>query len=127
MGRTTNAEVGLSLTELGLYSGGSDIAKGAFLLFLTNLIGIVAVAIAVFALQRYGHWKKALIGLGLTLALSGLLIQPLGRALHRLYVKSTALQAIASIATIAPDTFAARARFDSVNVTYRGDRLYIDI
>lgn len=127
LGRQTSVEAGLSLTELGLYSGGSDIAKGAFVLFLTNLIGIVAVGIAVFAMQRYGHWKKALIGLVLTLTLSALLIQPLGLALHRLYVKSTALRILATLGSVSPETFAAQAKIESVAVTYRGDDLYIYI
>jgi uncharacterized hydrophobic protein (TIGR00271 family) len=127
LGRQTSVEAGLSLTELGLYSGGSDIAKGAFVLFLTNLIGIVAVGIAVFAVQRYGHWKKALIGLVLTLTLSALLIQPLGLALHRLYVKSTALRILATLGSVSPETFAAQAKIESVAVTYRGDDLYIYI
>ncbi len=127
LGRRTSVEAGLSLTELGLYSGGSDIAKGAFVLFLTNLIGIVAVGIAVFAVQRYGHWKKALIGLVLTLTLSALLIQPLGLALHRLYVKSTALRTLATLGSVSPETFAAQAKIESVAVTYRGDDLYIYI
>jgi uncharacterized hydrophobic protein (TIGR00271 family) len=127
LGRQTSVEAGLSLTELGLYSGGSDIAKGAFVLFLTNLIGIVAVGIAVFAMQRYGHWKKALIGLVLTLTLSALLIQPLGLALHRLYVKSMALRILATLGSVSPETFAAQAKIESVAVTYRGDDLYIYI
>ncbi len=127
LGRQTSVEAGLSLTELGLYSGGSDIAKGAFVLFLTNLIGIVAVGIAVFAVQRYGHWKKALVGLVLTLTLSALLIQPLGLALHRLYVKSTALRILATMGSVSPETFVAQAKIESVNVTYQGNDLYIYI
>jgi hypothetical protein len=31
------ADVGLSFREVGLFSGGTDIAVGAFVLFLTNL------------------------------------------------------------------------------------------
>lgn len=127
VGREISAEVGFSMTEFGLYSGGSDIANGAFMLFLTNLIGIVAVAIVVFSLQRYGHWRQALIGLVLALTLSAFLIQPLGRALYKLYVKSAALNVIASLAANAPDTLAARGRIDTINVVYRGDQLFIHI
>ena len=61
MGRDTAAEVGLSLAEIGLVTSGSGIARGSFLLFMTNLIGIVAIGIAVFAAHRYGHWKAALV------------------------------------------------------------------
>ena len=75
LGRKATAEVGLSLSEFGLFSGGTDIAFGAFLLFLTNLVGIVIVAILVFVLQRYGEWKKALLSLFIFLGLSMLLIR----------------------------------------------------
>ena len=71
------AETGLSLSEFGLYSGGTDIAQGAFVLFLTNLIGIIGVAVLVFASQRYGEWKKALLALMLILGLSAFLVPPL--------------------------------------------------
>ncbi len=70
LGDRATAEAGLSLSEFGLYSGGADIALGAFLLFLTNLIGIVAVAILIFASQRHGEWKKALLAASLVAGVS---------------------------------------------------------
>ncbi len=127
LGRDASAEAGLSMTELGLYSGGSDIAEGAFVLFLTNLIGIVAIGIAVFSLQRYGQWRIAIVGLVLTLIVSTLLIQPLGKSLRELYVKSTALRLIASARSIAPNAFAAQAKIETLNVTYRSGELYVSI
>ena len=127
LGRDASAEAGLSMTELGLYSGGSDIAKGAFVLFLTNLLGIVAIGIAVFALQRYGQWKKAIVGLVLTLTLSTLLIQPLGQALRELYAKGTALRVIASMGSAAPNTFEAEAKIETINVVYRSGELHVYI
>ena len=87
LGDKATSETGLALSEFGLYSGGVDIAYGAFLLFITNFIGIVALAILVFIFQGYGEWKKALLALFFFLGLSALLIEPLGEALHRMYVK----------------------------------------
>ena len=63
LGRRARADVGLSLTEIGLYSGGADIAWGAFVLFLTNFAGIVVVAGVVLVTQHYGEWKKGVAGL----------------------------------------------------------------
>jgi len=127
LGRGASADAGLSMTELGLYSGGSDIAEGAFVLFLTNLFGIVAIGIAVFALQRYGQWKMAIVGLALTLTFSALLIRPLEQALHQLYVKSTALRLIASTRSVSPSGFEAQAKIETLNVTYRSGELYVSI
>ncbi len=95
LGRKATADVGLSLTELGLYSGGSDIASGAFILFLANLAGIVVVAGTVLLTQGYGHWKKAIAGIVLVAAVSALLLEPLGESLHRLHVKSRTMRLIA--------------------------------
>ncbi len=127
LGRETSAEVGLSLTELGLYSGGSDISRGAFLLFVTNLVGIVAVGIAVFAAQRYGYWKTAAVGLALGMLGSAFLIRPLGESFHKLYVKSTALQLITKVQTNRPEIFSREAKIESISITYRDDQLHVDI
>ncbi len=127
LGRETSAEAGLSLAEIGLYSGGVSIAQGAFLLFLTNLIGIVAVGIAVFAAHRYGHWKAAVAGLVMAALGSAFLIEPLGESFRRLYVKSTALRLIATLTTKRPDIFSREAKIESIFVTHRGDQLYVDI
>ena len=78
--------IGLALDQdvvmdLGLLFGRYDqplnLAGGAFLLFLTNLAGIIFCAGLVFLIQGYGSWRKALIGQFLTLASLGLLSLPL--------------------------------------------------
>ncbi len=127
LGHETSAEVGLSLAEIGLASGTPSIARGAFLLFLTNLIGIVAVVIAVFAAHRYGHWKAALVGLVMAVLGTAFLIEPLGESFRRLYVKSITLRLIATLTTEHPEIFSSEAKIESVLVTYRGGQLYIDI
>jgi uncharacterized hydrophobic protein (TIGR00271 family) len=126
LGRRATAETGLSLSEFGLYSGGTDIAQGAFLLFLTNFIGIVAVAILVFVC-RYGQWKKALLALLLFFGLSAILIQPLGTALHRLYVENRVVRLIAKLPHVRPDIVSGRTKFDSINVNYRDGVLHVSI
>jgi len=127
LGRKATADVGLSLSELGLYSGGSDIASGAFILFLANLAGIVVVAGAVLLTQGYGHWKKASAGIVLVAACSALLLEPLGESLHRLRVKSRTMRLIATLPIERPDVFANEGRLDSLHVTYRGGLLHVDI
>ena len=127
LGRKATAEGGLSLSEFGLFSGGVDIAAGAFLLFLTNLVSIVAVAILVFVSQRYGEWKKALLALLLFVGFSALLIQPLDQALHRLYVKNRVVRVLAKLALIRPDLVSGEGKIESIHVTYRDDLLHVNI
>ena len=127
LGGEATADAGLSLSEFGLYSGGTDIALGAFLLFLTNLIGIVAVAIVVFAAQRYGEWKKALLALVLVVGSSALLVVPLEHSLHRLYVKHRVAQLVSTLPLVRPDIVSGRVKFDSLNVTYRDDLIHVNL
>jgi uncharacterized hydrophobic protein (TIGR00271 family) len=127
LGRRASADAGLSLTELGLYSGGVDIASGAFILFLTNLAGIVLVAALVLLSQGYGQWKKAIVWLVLIAAASAILLRPLGESLHRLYAKTVTYRAIGRLMVTRPDIFSGEGRIDSLNVTYRDDLLYVDI
>ncbi len=127
LGGKATAEAGLSLTEFGVYSGGRDIALGAFVLFLTNLFGIVAVAIIVFACQRFGDLKKSLIALLLVVGCLALLIQPLGRALNQLYAKHRVVRLINKLAVDRPDIVSGKGKIQSINVSYRDGILHVNI
>jgi uncharacterized hydrophobic protein (TIGR00271 family) len=129
LGRSATAEGGLSLSEFGLFSGGTDVAAGAFVLFLTNLIGIVAVAILVFVSQRYGEWKKALLGMLLFVGLSAILIQPLNQAFRKIYVENRVVRVLHKLVRASPELFvgAATARIESIRVTYKDDLLHVNI
>jgi uncharacterized hydrophobic protein (TIGR00271 family) len=127
MGRKATADVGLSLTEIGLYGGGQDIARGAFILFLTNLAGIVVVAGAVLVSQRYGELRKALLGLVAVSLAAVFLMEPLGESLHKLSVKSRAMRLVATLTAVRPDLFNGRGRIDSLHVTYRKGLLHVDM
>ena len=127
LGHKAVGEAGLSLSKVGLFSGGTDIAFGAFLLFVTNLVGIVAVAILVFLIQRYGEWKKALLGLALFIGISALLFQPLENSLHRLFVKNRVGRLIAKLSITRPDIITGRAKLESINVTYRKGLLHVNV
>ena len=126
-GRLASSEVGLSLTELGHYSGGVDIAKGSFILFLTNLVGIVFVASLILLSQGYGQWKKAGVALISIVILSVLIIDPLERALFKLTVKSEVLSLMATLPQKYPHMFTGQGRVDGIHVNYEGDILSVDI
>ncbi|MCD8485942.1 MAG: DUF389 domain-containing protein [Desertifilum sp.] len=76
--------VGLSLSQ-GSWTFGS----GAFLLYLTNLLGIVLACMLVFILSGY---TKASHALGVTLGLTAILLLPLGVSFFNL-VRQAQLQA----------------------------------
>jgi uncharacterized hydrophobic protein (TIGR00271 family) len=126
-GRSAVSETALSLSVLGLGEGGQDIAVGSFVLFLTNLIGIIAVASIVFFSQRYGTWKKTLLAVLLCAGLSAFVFQPLYQAFHRLYVKSQAVQLLAEIPIRRPDMFTAHAKVSSVRIAYRNGLTHVHI
>ncbi len=120
-GRLAASDAGLSLTELGHYSGGVDIARGSFILFLTNLIGIVFVACLILLSQGYGSWKKAGAGLIAILLASILIINPLEKALYKLTVKSKVLSLMVTLPQKYPHMFSGQGKIDGIHVNYRGD------
>ena len=127
LGRKATAEAGLSLSKFGLHAGGPDIAAGSFLLFLTNFFGIVVFAMLVFIFQRYGKWKKALIGLVLLVGISTVLINPLYQALEDLYVKNRVVRLFAKLAVTRPDIITGRVKINSIRVTHQGDFTHVNI
>jgi uncharacterized hydrophobic protein (TIGR00271 family) len=128
MGRRATADIGLSFREVGLFSGGSDIAAGAFVLFLTNLAAIIIVAGIVMTFQGYGRWKRGIIGLTAVVAVSILLIQPLTQETHKLRVKSKTLQLFKALPVSHPHIFKeANMRLDQLRIRYQDDLLHIHV
>lgn len=125
LGQRAALESGISLAEFGPLEGGINIAAGAFTLFLTNLIGIVVVAMLVFIFQRYGDWKKALLGLVVIMISSVFLVHPLHQALHELYVKNRVVRLFVKLAATRPDIVSGRGKFDSLHVGYRNGVLHV--
>ncbi len=123
--------IGLCLGELGTQIAASqgvesNIAAGSFLLFATNLAGIIFSGSLVFLLQKYGSLKKAMIGL--IVALLGLLIlfQPLGYSLKKLYFTSNVMRVLFELRQDQPELFSRTIRLRSLNVRYLEEDL-IDI
>ncbi len=120
--------IGLCLGQLGTeiaVSQGveSSIAAGSFILFVTNLAGIVFSGSLVFLLQGYGSLKKAAIGLIVSLLGLSILLQPLGFSLRQLYIRSTAMRTVFELRQNRPDLFPGTAKFRSIKSRYRKDGL----
>ena len=63
-----------------------DVASGAFLLFLTNLTGIISTACVVFLALSYGNLNKALQSLLIWFLIIALLSAPLTNALKEVFL-----------------------------------------
>ena len=125
VGPQATVESGMSLAEFATYAGGVHIAAGAFVLFLTNLAGIIVVAMLVFICQRYGEWKKALLALVAIMIASVFLVRPLNEALYRLYVKDRVVLLAVKLAKTRPDIIAGSQGFQTLNVFYRDGVLHV--
>ena len=126
-GRVAYTDVGLSLTELGHFSGGNDIAIGSFILFATNFLGIIFFACLVFLSQGYGQWRKAGLGILIVLIASISVIEPLQKSLYKLTVKNKVISLIMTLPQKYPHVFTGQGRVDHVHVNYFGNSLHVDI
>ncbi|WP_371128336.1 DUF389 domain-containing protein [Gloeomargarita lithophora] len=63
---------------LGLSQGNWVLSWGAFLLFVTNFLGIALACMVAFVLAGYAHWTKARGVLALAILLTSVLVIPLG-------------------------------------------------
>lgn len=77
-----------------------DVASGAFLLFLTNLAGIIISAGIVFVVERYGILQKSLIGLLIAFLIVSLLSVPLNSRLQELLLTNRIFKQITKFGTI---------------------------
>ncbi|MEA3411803.1 MAG: DUF389 domain-containing protein, partial [Pseudomonadota bacterium] len=126
-GHAASADVGRSLAQLGLEQGGREIAAGAFLLFLTNLSGIVLVGGVVFVTQGYGTRLRGALALVVVAAVSLGLLHPLGASLNRLYVRSHVLSVFATLAQQNQGLFTRSARLFEVSVDFPGDVVHVRV
>ena len=125
VGPQATLESGMSVAEAAKYAGGIDIASGAFVLFLTNLVGIIVIAMLIFVCQRYGEWKKALLSLVAIVIASVFLVRPLHEALYRLYVKDRVVLLAVKLAKARPDIIEGSQGFQTLNVFYRNGILHV--
>ena len=126
-GRKAYTDLGLSLTELGHFSGGNDIAIGSFILFATNFLGIIFCACLVFLSQGYGRWRKAGLGILIVLITSIFVIEPLQKSLYKLTVKNKVISLVMTLPEKYPHVFTGQGRLDHIHVNYFGNYLNVDI
>ena len=125
LGRQAVAGVGLSFHEVGLFSGGNDIAVGAFVLFLTNLAAIIVVAGIVMTVQGYAAWKRGVFGLIAVIAASIILMQPLSEDFEKLRVKSMSLRLVKTLPITHPHTFESTLRLETLRVREENETIVV--
>jgi uncharacterized hydrophobic protein (TIGR00271 family) len=77
---------GMLVSGVGASQHETDIASGAFFLFLTNLLGILAIAAVVFLVQGYGSPRRSALVYILLAAVIWAATRPLEREFHEFYV-----------------------------------------
>jgi len=113
-------------TGVGLSLGDRGIVPGSFLLFTTNLVGIIVSAGLVFLLQAYGDVKKAIIGLSAAVLSLIAISYPLGFSLNRLIIRNEIYHGLSDVKAQRPDLFADLNGY-SWNVRFDADTVYVDM
>ncbi|WP_456431047.1 TIGR00341 family protein [Nitratifractor sp.] len=116
----------LSVAGIGLGWGEWAMFSGAFLLFLTNIVGIVLAAGTVFYLLGFSSWKYARSAFLLKVAMVLLLTVPLYVS-TRLFVRSEQVaQDLAAVHTL-PLPGGGEAGVELRGVRRKGDRIVADV
>lgn len=130
--------IGLALGEgavldIGMYFSRQgqalNIASGAFLLFLTNLAGIIFSAGLVFIIQGYGNLRQSFAKLSLTLFILVLLSFPLSFHLQNFLLKNKVIESLDNYAKTYPSETEWVAPIDVTDIylTAQENKIYIQL
>ena len=114
----------LSVVGIGLAQGEGNIAFGALLLFLTNLICIVFFGSLVFLFQSYGNIERAKKGLAMSTAIMFLLGIPLTLSMRELIIKKNVRHQIENFILYESETF---TNTDVNAITVRPQKGYLKV
>ena len=118
----------LSVVGIGLAQGQGEIAFGALLLFMTNLICIIFFGSMVFLFQSYGNIGRAKKGLAMSTAVMFLLGIPLTLSMRELIIKKNVRHEIENFILYESKIF-ADADVSSISVVPKKGflRVYIEV
>lgn len=120
----------LSVVGIGLAQGETEIALGALLLFLTNLICIVFFGSLVFLFQSYGNIERAKKGLLMSTIVMFVLGIPLSLSMRELIIKKNVRHHIEDFIIYETEIFTRNgfdSSVDSILVTPKNGYLKVDI
>ena len=78
----------LCVLGIGLSVSDFVLAKGSFLLFLTNLIGIILSALIVFVCKSYGNWKNVTLSISFLFITTFIIALPLNFSFREMIVEN---------------------------------------
>ena len=116
----------LSVIGIGLGLGEREIALGAFLLFLTNLICIIFFGSLVFLFQSYGNLERAKKGLAMSTIVMFALGIPLTISMRELMIRKNVTSQISDLILQEMDSF-SDADIDLITVVPRTNFLEVKI
>jgi hypothetical protein len=108
LGREVNAEVGLALDDFSI--------RGPFLLYLTNIIGIVLAGSSVFFWRYYRRHLRAMLALALIFSCLIIVVPPLGVGMDNLLVRN---QVHRSLIVETRALFSSEQDFRFINLSVR--------
>ena len=111
---------------MGLSMGDRGIIPGSFLLFATNLIGIVVSAGLVFLFHNYGRIQRAIGGLLLAVLSMLAVSAPLGFSFNRLLLRSDIYHSLSEVQRQRPDLFEDVSGY-AWNVRFYENAAYVEM
>lgn len=127
LGHETSVAGRMTMGSFGRDVSVPNLPKGAFLLFATNLVGIVLVAVGVFAAQQYGRLALTFASLIFTVLLCGVLLPDLRTAFERLYIKGQFVHLVEELAVTRPDLLHSRGKLEYYSVNFEGETIVLRI
>lgn len=118
---------GVALSSVFTGNAGLDMASGAFLLFASNIVGIVALGTVVFAIQRYGHYRRPVFFAVAVIAASIFVMGPLESRLKIVYFEDRVLEAFSKTLADHPRLFSGQGYIDHVDVVHEPDGVVVTI
>lgn len=113
----------LCVVGIGLATGDFELATGAFVLFLTNLVGIIISADLIFLWQSYGSWKKAIWALFLLVTSMIAISLPLNYSFQEMIVENRLRHALSEYRRLY--STGVKGDITSVDVELEGDELLV--
>lgn len=111
---------------IGLTPGDRGIVPGSFLLFATNLVGIVVSAGLVFLFHGYGNTKRAVGGLLVAILSMITVSTPLGFSFNRLLVRNEIYHRLSDVQRQRPDLFEDVSGY-AWNVRFFENSVYVEM
>ena len=115
----------LCVVGIGLATSDFKFSIGAFILFLTNLVGIIISADIIFRWQSYGSWRKAIGSLSI-LVLSMIFISlPLSSSFQEMIAENRVRHALSEYSRIYSTNI--KGYITSIKVDLQDDELLVEV